>query len=125
MPYSWPALRTWTDGENVRHSMFNSDVRDAQGFLYRLHRYKTADQTVSSQSTIADFDISGLTAGDVWAFRYMIIYTNVAGANGITFQVYGGPNTQDGAMGIVGANRATPTALETATTHSDFFGGIN
>lgn len=113
MPVTWPTLRTWVDGDPVRPADFNR-VGDAENYLFRLQRYQTADQTVTVNTTINDLSMQDVlfVSGDVWIFKACILYTCVAGANGIQVQVYGGPNAQTtAAIGHVAADRTTPATF--------------
>jgi hypothetical protein len=119
MPVTWPTLRTWTDGDPVRPAYFNP-VGDAENYLFRLHRRQAADQTVTVNTTIADLSMQDFifTQGDFWIFKGVILYTNVAGANGVSVQVYGGPNVGAGWTASLHADRVTPANLKMDTQGS-------
>lgn len=49
--YSWVTPRTWTDGEVVRASQFNTHIRDNQSYAYHMGYICEAASTIQASST--------------------------------------------------------------------------
>ena len=120
MAYTDP--RTWTDGELVTAAIMNPHVRDNLDAMGpHLIVRKTADQSVSSSTTLVDDSdlVLPVGASEVWYFRFFLVYTAAAAGDlkyGFTF-----PTSGDLRLSVIAADSTgsiTITQLSTTTSPS-------
>jgi hypothetical protein len=92
---AWTAPRTWTDGELVTKTIMDAHVRD--NFLAvgpHLIARKTADQSVTSSTTLVDCTTMTLPllANEIWQFTFNVLFDAATAADiklGFTFPTSG------------------------------------
>jgi hypothetical protein len=128
---AWTNPRTWTDGENVTASQFNSNLRDDLNSVWHLIARKTSDQSVTSSTTMVNESalIAPMAANEVWFLRYTILYTAAAAGDlNVTFTLPSGGtiafcyNSWPDSGGTIDTNVWTGTASPNA---SRSFNGIS
>jgi hypothetical protein len=74
---AWSTPRTWSAGETLTAANFNTYIRDQQNAMGpHLIVRKTADESVTSNTTLQDDDVLALTvlANEVWQITLYLIY---------------------------------------------------
>jgi len=75
---AWTTPKTWSSGETLTAANFNAQIRDNELALGpHLIARKTADQSVTTSTTLVDATTMTLPVGasEVWQFEFDVIYS--------------------------------------------------
>jgi len=121
----WTTPKTWSAGETLTAANFNTQFRDNLNTLSHLVVRKTADESLSSSTTLQDDNhlILPVAANEVWQFSFNIIYSSGTTEDfkiGFTFPTSGRIDAMgvafDGALAVSLPNVSTTTSPATPTT---------